>query len=112
MFHNTPSEVHGDEGADPRVGFARRVNARMRELGINQSELARRMSVIAGREIGRDNISGYARAKTLPRPQFLDWLAKALEVSAEYLFPRGSVSSVERDYPPYEIVTLQRIIVC
>ena len=61
--------------------FAQRLLAVMRERGWTQSELARRA------HIGRDNVSGYVRAKNLPGPAILNRLAAALAVSPEELIP-------------------------
>ena len=64
-----------------KVEFAKSLRAKLLELGISQSELARR----AG--LGRDSISGYIRGRSLPNPVNIDRLAKALGVNAEELCP-------------------------
>ena len=83
--------------------FARRLEARRIELGWNQSELARRASEHLpkpakgqkqGHSIGRDQISHYSRGISLPRPEVLRALAKALDCEPRDLVPAGVPSTV------------------
>ena len=82
--------------------FARRLEARRIELGWNQSELARRASEYLpkpakrqkqGHSIGRDQISHYSRGISLPRPEVLRALAKALRCEPRDLMPTGVPST-------------------
>lgn len=84
--------------------FGRRLEARMVQLGWNQSELSRRATAILpkpakgqvqGRSLGRDRISSYIRGKYLPRPDALAALAAALKCRPEDLMPTGVPSIVE-----------------
>jgi transcriptional regulator with XRE-family HTH domain len=83
--------------------FARRLEARRIELGWNQSELARRASEHLpkpakgqkqGHSVGRDQISHYSRGISLPRPEVLRALAKALSCEPRDLMPTGVPSTV------------------
>lgn len=83
--------------------FARRLEARRVELGWNQSELARRASEHLpkpakgqkqGHSVGRDQISHYTRAVSLPRPEVLRALAKALGCEPRDLVPATVPSTV------------------
>mgnify|MGYP006266634757 CR=1 FL=1 len=68
-----------------RLQFARTLRAMMHDKGWNQSELARRA------ELGRDNISGYIRGRTLPNSRHLDRLARALSVEPGTLMGKAYV---------------------
>src|SRR5262245_14460748 len=75
--------------------FARRVQAAMVERGWNQSELARRCTefMAAGKEMSRDTISKYINGVTLPGPDRLAALARALGKKPSELLPtRGRPS--------------------
>jgi transcriptional regulator with XRE-family HTH domain len=83
--------------------FARRLEARRIELGWNQSELARQASEHLpkpakgqkqGHSVGRDQISHYSRGISLPRPEILRALAKALRCEPSDLVPAGVPSTV------------------
>jgi transcriptional regulator with XRE-family HTH domain len=83
--------------------FARRLEARRIELGWNQSELARQASEYLpkpakgqkqGHSVGRDQISHYSRGISLPRPEVLRALAKALGCEPRDLVPAGVPSTV------------------
>lgn len=90
--------------------FGRRLQARMIQLGWNQSDLARyasdhlpktRSGKIQGHAIGRDRISSYIRGLYLPRPEALVVLARALECLPEDLLPpSASVPSVVAEEGP------------
>lgn len=76
-----------------RRHLAERINTRMRELDINQFEIARRMNT------NRDNVSGWARGMTFPRPEALEKLAKVLGVNIEYLVPPVLMNEAAKDKP-------------
>lgn len=76
--------------------FARRLEAARVAKGWNQSELARRASEVLpkpargqkqGRKVGRDQISHYSRGVSMPRPEVLNALAKALGLEPADLLP-------------------------
>jgi transcriptional regulator with XRE-family HTH domain len=76
--------------------FARRLEERRNAKGWNQSELARRatehLPIAAegqklGHKIGRDQISHYSRGVSLPRPETLEAIAKALGCEPSDLLP-------------------------
>lgn len=62
--------------------FGRKLEARLIEKKLNQSDLAR----MVGAE--RSSISGYVRGLWLPRPPALEELAKALDCSSLDLLPQ------------------------
>lgn len=83
--------------------FGRRLQARMIQLGWNQSELSRRATAylpkpakgqVQGHALGRDRISSYIRGKYLPRPEALEAIAKALQCKPADLLPEGGVPSI------------------
>jgi transcriptional regulator with XRE-family HTH domain len=83
--------------------FGRRLQARMINLGWNQSELSRRATAylpkpakgqVQGHTLGRDRISCYIRGLYLPRPDALQALSKALRCEASDLLPPEGVPSV------------------
>ena len=95
--------------------FGRRLQARMIELGWNQSELSRRATEhlpkpakgqIQGHSLGRDRISSYIRGKYLPRPDALEAIAKALKCKPEDLLPPTGVPSVVEEGPLMEMKSL------
>lgn len=95
--------------------FGRRLQARMIELGWNQSELSRRATEhlpkaakgqVQGHSLGRDRISSYIRGKYLPRPDALEAIAKALKCRPEDLLPAGRVPSVVEEGPLMEMKSL------
>ena len=61
--------------------FARTLQQRLAEIGMNQSELARRVGVT------RDAISTYARERSLPGPEVLKKIAKEIGMQPEDLLP-------------------------
>ncbi len=77
--------------------FARRVYKLMVARGWNQSELARR----AG--LPRDSISVYVRAKSLPTPQSLRALAKALGVDPADLLPNHIEHAMDEESPSFDM---------
>lgn len=76
---------------EQREAFASRLTALRVAKGWSQSELARRAKLHAhGRSFGRDNISKYESATTMPLPLFQAALAKALGVSPSELIPEST----------------------
>jgi transcriptional regulator with XRE-family HTH domain len=73
--------------------FGRRVYRLMIEKGWNQSELARQAGLT------RDAISKYINGLSLPAPQSLEGLAKALDVEPTELLPNYVESAIEHDNP-------------
>lgn len=78
-----------------RADFAHRLRELISEKGWNQSELARQASLHlpAGDEMRRDSISVYIRGVALPKPKYLNAIAKALRIEPKDLLPdRGLVT--------------------
>jgi transcriptional regulator with XRE-family HTH domain len=106
-FHN------GGSGGDlppraPRdavkMDFARRLQRRMTELGLNQSETARRAAMhTPDGKFGRDNVSNYVRGIVLAGPVHLAALAKALECTPDDLLPSRGVPKVDDRSPPFSM---------
>lgn len=95
-----------------KIEFAKRLQHYMVKKGWNQSELAR----AADREIkridktkrfGRDNVSVYMRAKSLPGPIQLAALAKVLNVKVEELLPQRGVPTASDRAPPFDMRSLE-----
>lgn len=112
--YNTLHEVPKDDGTAQAIKnqFARNLEAKRIALGISQSELARRASEYLpeprkgqkqGKKIGRDQISHYSRGISLPRPETLAALAKALRCTPQELMPAGVPST---SAPQYRITAL------
>lgn len=88
---------------DVKREFARRVQQRMVDLGMNQSDLARRVTALlpasyrAGdkksNHFGRDRISQYVRGLRLPRVEVRPLLARALDCQVQDLFPVKAIPS-------------------
>lgn len=85
----TPKHMTKDE-------FARRLYGLMVEKGWRQADLARH----AG--LPRNAISVYLRAASLPNPDSLKALAKALGVEPDILLPNYKESAIDRDNPALE----------
>lgn len=111
-FHNgAPSQLPANAGSDlARVEFGKRLQRAMMDKGFSQSELARVASLQLGKHFGRDSVSQYIRGETLPNPERLAALARALGVSDEDLLPsrglrgvRGLPSVTEMMRPGLEI---------
>ncbi|SEP26831.1 Helix-turn-helix [Rhodopseudomonas pseudopalustris] len=77
--------------------FARRLLTLMRRKGWRQAEFARQ----AG--LARNAISVYLRGSSLPNPESLQKLAKALGVKPEELLPNYQEAAIERDHPELEL---------
>ena len=85
----TPSVLPLGASQDQIKGeFARRLQAAMTEKGLMQSELAMRAATfMADKKFGRDLISFYVRAKSLPSPTHLRALCRALGKEPTELLP-------------------------
>lgn len=92
--------------------FARRLQAAMQAKGWNQSELARACEKhlpkaskgqIQNLNFGRDRISHYVRGVSLPRPESLAVIAKALGVEQDELMPPLGVPSAGGDRPAFQM---------
>lgn len=87
-----------------KVEFARRLQKKMLEKGWNQSELSRRAAAYApDSRLGRYSVSCYIGGKSLPRPDHLNALAKALGVKPEDLLPTRGVPTAETHNPPLDV---------
>jgi transcriptional regulator with XRE-family HTH domain len=113
--YNTLSENRSQGEQAVYAEFGRRLQARMIQLGWNQSELSRRATAylpkaakgqVQGHTLGRDRISSYVRGKYLPRPDALDAIAKALQCKPADLLPPGGVPSVIEEGPMMEMKSL------
>jgi len=95
-FHNSAPTGLPDNASSEmaRLEFAKRLQRAMVTKGLNQSELARRAGMQLGRPFGRDSVSQYIRAETLPNPERLRALALVLEVSEGDLLPSRGVRGV------------------
>lgn len=92
-LHDKPHSIPATAPAEAAMTeFARRVQAAMVEKGWNQAELARRATLhMPGKAtMSRDTISKYVNAVTLPGPERLAALAKALgKEPSDLLSTRG-----------------------
>lgn len=87
-----------------RAEFARRLQRKMAEHGINQSELARRAAkFIPDGKFGRDNVSNYVRGISLPRPIHLATIAKVFDCSPDDLLPCHGVARADDIAPPFDM---------
>lgn len=77
--------------------FGNRLYSLMLGKGWNQSELAKRA------DMGRAAISTYIRGRSIPTPQSVERLAKALGVSSSYLLPNIVESAIDEDTPSFEM---------
>ncbi len=77
--------------------FARRIYNLMVGRGWTQSELARQA------DLPRDSVSVYMRAKSLPTPQSLQKLARALGVPAEELLPNHLEHAMDEENPAFDM---------
>lgn len=78
------------------------LNRFMIAKGWNQSELARRAARhMPSKEMSRDSVSKYCRARNLPGPVALSALARALGVTPEDILPAGRV--VKAEHPPFSM---------
>ena len=77
--------------------FGRRLYGLMMEKPWTQSDLAR----AAG--LGRDSISQYVRGKSVPTPQNLQKLAKALDIDPDVLFPNYAAHAAMVEEPTFQV---------
>lgn len=110
--YNTLSENRSQGEQAVYQEFGRRLQARMIQLGWNQTELSRRATdhlpkvakgQVQGHTLGRDRISSYIRGKYLPRPEALAAIAKALRCKSADLLPPEGVPSVVEEGPMFEM---------
>lgn len=92
-----------------KVEFAKRLQLAYKQKGWNQSELARRASDYlpphddgTPRKLGRDVISTYCTAHSLPNHVYLEAICKALGKTPEELLPTRGLPSAGADNPPLE----------
>lgn len=106
-YHNPePEETVSDAAPKEAVKaeFAKRLQAAMVEKGWNQAELARAAAKFTNSgDFGRYSVSCYIRGTTLPRPEHLSALAKALGVAPRDLLPTRGVPSAEKNTPPLDL---------
>ncbi len=92
----SPKRPYSDAPRDAlKVEFARRLQAKIMEKGIRQSDLVRMANVHLdkGSQIGRDSVSKYLLAMNPPNPIFLSAIAKALGCKSEDLMPSAGLPS-------------------
>ena len=77
--------------------FGRRLYNLMIEKKLNQSGLARLA------DLGRDSISQYVRGRSVPTPQNLQKLAKALGLEPEILFPNYAAAAAMQEEPTFQV---------
>jgi transcriptional regulator with XRE-family HTH domain len=113
-YNNTLQNTRDPSEQSVYAEFGRRLQARMIELGWNQSELARRASACLpkaapgqkqGKEFIRDRVSHYVRGVRMPRPEGLAALAKALGVQPADLVPAGGVPYAGKAPAAFEMKT-------
>lgn len=93
--HLQPTDIPSDSPVEiTKIDFGRRLQARMLDLGWNQSDLAR----AAG--LGRDAISTYVRGRSFPEPKSLKALADALRVEPQELLPNEVAMAMRSDTAP------------
>jgi transcriptional regulator with XRE-family HTH domain len=104
MSHRNRTHTGGDSFAESmkpehltKQEFGRRIYKLMLEKGWNQSELARRA------DLPRHSISVYINARSLPTPQSLEKLARALGTTADELLPNHVEAAIEADIPSLEL---------
>ena len=100
------------DSEDLKKEFARRLRAALAEHNLNQSELAEaakkhlpppRKGQKRGRALGRDSISNYVNARSLPEPAYLRAIAKALDVTEEDLLPAKAFPVAPVSAVPFEL---------
>ena len=77
--------------------FGRRLYGLILEKDMNQADLAR----LSG--LGRDSISTYVRGRSVPSPQNLQKIAKALDVDKDKLYPNYAAASAMVEEPTLQI---------
>lgn len=84
-----------------KIEFARRLQAAMIAKGWQQSDLAREAEkqLPKNKRFGRDSVSLYIRAKSLPGPLYLKALCGALGTKSEDLLPTRGIPSAGENNP-------------
>lgn len=110
---STYNTVQRDSASQMVVAeFARRLQAAMQQKGWNQSELARACDKLLPKPakgqiqnltFGRDTISHYVRGVSMPRPERLAIIARALGVEQDDLMPPLGVPSAGGDRPAFQM---------
>lgn len=106
---NTEHEAADSENRSKPAGivkkeFAARLNRLMIERGWNQSEVARQAALhMPDGKFGRDSVSGYVRARSLPGPIHLEALSKAFKVPPDELLPSRGMPSGSDHVPPLDV---------
>ena len=77
--------------------FARQLYRLMVERGWRQADLARKA------DLPRNAISVYLRGASLPSPENLNALAKALDTKPDALLPNYTESAIEKDNPEIDM---------
>ena len=77
--------------------FGRRLYGLILEKDMNQADLAR----LSG--LGRDSISTYVRGRSVPSPQNLQKIAKALGVDKDILYPNYAAAAALVEEPTLQI---------
>mgnify|MGYP002683741061 CR=1 FL=1 len=87
-----------------KIEFARRLQAAMVAKGMQQSDLARSAQIHLPKDkrFGRDSISLYIRAKSLPGPLHLKALCAALGRKPEELLPTRGIPSAGENTPTFD----------
>lgn len=103
-YQNThgPTELPANAPKDAvKIEFARRLQAAMIAKGMLQSDLARAAEIHLpkGKRFGRDSISLYIRAKSLPGPLYLRALCAALGTKPEDLLPTRGIPAAGDSAP-------------
>lgn len=106
-YHNpepTPTNLTGAPMDVVKREFAKRLTKAMADKGWNQSETARRAAEhMPDGVFGRDNISHYSRAFSIPGPAHLKALSMALEMAPADLLPSRAMPSVDEKVPPLDV---------
>lgn len=106
-FHNTkpPADLPANAPKDAvKIEFARRLQVAMIAKGLQQSDLARnaQLQLPKGKRFGRDSISLYIRAKSLPGPLHLKALSAALGMKQDDLLPTRGIPYAGEHSPSFD----------
>jgi transcriptional regulator with XRE-family HTH domain len=82
-----------------KKAFAARLKTAMLRKGWNQSQLAEQASLFVDKKMGRDNISIYMNARSLPGPTNLYAISRALGVPMTELLPEAMADFPVVDEP-------------
>lgn len=87
-----------------KIEFANRLQRQMVDRGWNQSEMARQAALhMPNGKFGRDNVSNYVRALSLPGPVHLRALSQALRCKPDELLPDRGIPRADDRAPPFDI---------